>query len=96
MSKISVEEVNKIAKLSKLDIGSQAEKFSELLSDTLNYIQVLEALNTDNVSETYQVTGLCNVYQTNQSVTLDKEESLKNASHRVKDLFGTSAVFDRE
>ena len=96
MSTISIEEVNKIAKLSKLDLGDQVEKFSELLSDTLNYIQVLGELDTENVPETYQVTGLSNVYQKSQNKSLDKEDSLKNASHRVKDLFGTWAVFDRE
>ena len=99
MSKVELkkEDAKHIADLVNLDISGEEEKYAEMLSETLNYIEVLDELDTHEVSETYQVTGLTNVFQKGgeQEVTLTQKESLSNASDPQDNLFGTSAVFDR-
>ncbi|HLD50964.1 hypothetical protein A3K34_02490 [candidate division WWE3 bacterium RIFOXYC1_FULL_40_10] len=96
VDRISKDEVLHIAKLIKVDVSGQEEAFSEILTDTLDYVVTLNELDTHNIDETYQVTGRKNVFQKeNVSATLSAEEALSNASKRVGDLFGAEAVFDR-
>ena len=93
--KISQEEVKKLAKLCKFDLAAEeVDKFSRLLTDTLGYIAVLDELDTDDVAETYQVTGNKNVFmgQNHPITTLSKAEALANAAEQVDDLFATKAV----
>jgi len=95
--KITIEEVKKIAQMSKLNIEGDEEKFSQLLSQTLDYIKILDELDTSKVSETFQVTGLTNVYQDgSQKVTLTREDALKNVKETARNLVVTKGVFDRE
>jgi aspartyl-tRNA(Asn)/glutamyl-tRNA(Gln) amidotransferase subunit C len=95
MNLISQEQVKHIAKLAKLSIDGEEEKFSSLLSDTLGYIDVLDELDTSGVSPTFQVGALKNVYQsdTEAPTTLTQEESLTNGSEVIDDLFTTRGVF---
>lgn len=93
---ISKEEVKKIADLANLDISGEVDRLSSLLSDTLGYIQTLKELDTTNVEETFQVTGLTSVFQDDSEVdSLTKEEALSNASDSYKGLFSTKPVFKR-
>ena len=83
--------------MSKLNIEGDEEKFSQLLSQTLDYIKILDELDTSEVSETFQVTGLTNVYQDgSQKVTLSREDALKNVKETARNLVVTKGVFDRE
>ena len=94
---ISVEEVKKISKLSKMDMSGQEEKFAELFTDTLTKIQDLNEVDTKNVIETFQVTGLTNIFQDNlKERTLSKDESLSNSKNTVNGLFVTKGVFIKE
>ena len=98
MEIISKEQVNHIADLAQLPLKKGDDVlFSKLLSDTLAYINILNELNTDNVTETYQVTGLVNIYQkgAENTVTLDQEDALKNAKETKRGLVVTKGVFDR-
>lgn len=93
---ISKEEVKKLAVLSNLDVSGQADRLSDLLSDTLDYIKTLEELDTSKTDETFQVTGLKNVFQDDsKGDSLTKEEALSNAHSEVNGLFSTKAVFER-
>lgn len=93
---ISEEEVKRIAFLSNLDISGQEQKFSALLSDTLNTLEVLNELDISKTPETYQVTGLTNVFQDEKnSKSLTTKEALSNAKDNDGGLFATKAVFDR-
>lgn len=96
---ITKEQVKKIAELVKLSLTEeQIEKLSAMFSDTLKTIEVLDELDIKNVSETYQVTGLTNVFSDPQKnkTTLTKEEALSNAKEVIRGLIATQAVFDRE
>ena len=93
--KVTPEEVKKIAGLSKMDVSGQEELFAELFTDTLVKIQDLKEVDTTKVEETFQVTGLVNVFQDEelQSDSLTKEECLSNAKENINGLFSTAGVF---
>jgi len=96
--KITAEDVKKIAILSKMDVSGQEEHFAELFTDTLKKIQDLNEIDTKNTSETFQVTGLKNVYQTKDMPDkgLTKKEALLNAKEVSRGLFVTKGVFYKE
>src|SRR3989344_251765 len=94
MTKLTSDDVKKIAKLVKLDVSGQEETFAQMFSATLDYIKMLDELDTANVTETYQVTGLTNVFQSDATgvQTLSPVEALKNAGSAVNNLFETKGV----
>jgi aspartyl-tRNA(Asn)/glutamyl-tRNA(Gln) amidotransferase subunit C len=97
MSKIclSIDEVQKIAKLSQLNLSEdELVKFQGQLSEVLNYVEVLNELDTDKVEPSSQVTGLENIAREDEvknSLTL--KEALSGSSETEKEMFVTKAVF---
>jgi len=62
MSKLSIKDVEHIAKLSRLELTSaEKEKFAKQLSSVIDYVQELNEVDTSGVEITAQVTGLINV-----------------------------------
>ena len=60
--KISLEEVEHIAELARIELTKkEKEKFSDELSDVLGYVEQLQEVDTKNVELVSQVTGLVNV-----------------------------------
>ena len=60
--KLSIKEVEHIAKLARLHLSDEdAILYSQQMSDILDYVEKLQAVDTDGVEETSQVTGLINV-----------------------------------
>jgi aspartyl/glutamyl-tRNA(Asn/Gln) amidotransferase C subunit len=94
---VTIEDVKHIAQLCKLDVTGSEEKLASMFTETLKYIDVLEELDLSKINETYQVTGLTNVFQHGKDnlATLSKEDALKNGYEVIDDLFATKAVFDR-
>lgn len=96
MNSITKKEIEHLAKLSNLPITkTESEKLNKLLSETINYIDVLNELDTNNVKETYQVNNLKNVYQIkNQNrQTLSVESATKNAKKIKDNLIVSMGVF---
>lgn len=61
---ISIEEVKKIAELARLELTPEEEKrHAETISAVLDYMKILNEVDTTNVEPTFQVTGLENVYR---------------------------------
>jgi aspartyl-tRNA(Asn)/glutamyl-tRNA(Gln) amidotransferase subunit C len=59
---LTQEQVRRIAKLARLNLNdSEVLKFSTQLSGILDYVKMLEEVDTEGVEPTYQVTGLTNV-----------------------------------
>ena len=83
-SKISREEVKKIAKLAGLKLAeNEAEKFQKQLSDVLDYVAVLDELDTTKVKPTSQVTGLENIIRADETEpSLSQEEALSNTKDK--------------
>jgi len=64
MAKLTKEEVEHIAKLSKLDLSDEEkELYSEQLSSVLEYVEQLKEVDTNSVKPTSNVTGLSNVFR---------------------------------
>lgn len=59
---LSEEQVKHIAKLARIRLAdAEIKKFSTQLTDILEYVKILEEVDTKNVEPTSQVTGLQNV-----------------------------------
>lgn len=104
MSKISKDEVEKIADLARIEItGKEKTKYSEELSEILGYVDKLNRADTSEVSETSQVTGLENVYredivseatQVDKNKIKNREKLLKNAPDQKDSYIKTRAVLE--
>lgn len=96
--RLSKQQVLHIAQLCDLTLSEEEiEKLSHMLTDAIDYVEILEELDTEKVEETYQVTGLHNVFQepAEKQTTLSQQEALSNAKEVIKDMFATKAVFER-
>ncbi len=59
---ITLPEIKKIAQLSRLNLTPEEEvRFAETISSVLDYMTILNEVDTSNVAPTAQVTGLINV-----------------------------------
>ncbi|MBX4191023.1 Asp-tRNA(Asn)/Glu-tRNA(Gln) amidotransferase subunit GatC [Candidatus Saccharibacteria bacterium] len=82
MSKLSRDDVLKLAALSKLRLSEdEVERLRTELSEILNYVEVLNSVDTEGLEPTYQVTGLKNVTRADEIKDYGYETSdlLKNA-----------------
>lgn len=62
MSKLTREDVLKLARLSRLELtDEEVEQFAEEISAILRHVEQLQGANLDGVEPTYQVTGLKDV-----------------------------------
>ena len=78
MSKLSREDVLKLAMLSRLKLSDdEVEKLRSELSEILNYVEILDKVDTDGLEPTFQVSGLKNVY---------RKDEIKNYGYDTKDL----------
>lgn len=94
----STPDVKHISKLCNLSLSEQDEKRLEpMLAEAIDYIKILEELDTSDIEETYQVTGSSNVFQDEEdsSNTLSQSEALQNASKVVDHKFATKGIFER-
>lgn len=78
MSKLSRDDVLKLAALSKLRLGDdEVEKLQSELTEILNYVEILNEVDTSGLQPTYQVTGLTNV---------TREDEVKDYGYQVEEL----------
>lgn len=62
MAKLSIEQVDHIAKLSKLELTEEEkEKYAEQLSSVLEYVDQLSEVDTEGIEPTSNITGQSNV-----------------------------------
>lgn len=81
MSSISLNDVQKLSALSALALSdAEAEAMRHELARILDYFEMLEEVDTDGVTPTYQVTGLSDVMREDviASEQLSQEALLKN------------------
>jgi aspartyl-tRNA(Asn)/glutamyl-tRNA(Gln) amidotransferase subunit C len=94
---VTLEEVKKLAALVRLDLTQdELAKFATIIPQTLETINILEELDTSQTPITSQVSGLTNVYQSNEesvNETLDQPEVLQNAPDYKNGLIETGGVF---
>lgn len=104
MSKLSKSEVEKISQLARIHLTEKdKEKYSNELSSILGYVEKLQAVNTDKVEETSQVTGLTNVYRedkatdiwkVNKDVKKNREKLLSNAPAKKDDYIKVKQILE--
>ncbi|MDQ3123289.1 MAG: Asp-tRNA(Asn)/Glu-tRNA(Gln) amidotransferase subunit GatC [bacterium] len=83
--KLTRDDVLKLAKLSRLKLkNDEIESFQNDISEILNYVEILQSVDTDGLKPTYQVTGLFNVTRPDEEVTYGPtpDALLKNVPHK--------------
>lgn len=83
---LTTKDVQHVAKLANLNLtDTEIKKFRKQLSEVLNYIYLLQEVDTEGVEETSQVTGLTNVLRDDKpSKSLSQNEALSNTK-KTKD-----------
>jgi len=94
----TIQDIEKLSELVKVSVSeNEKDSLAGMLSQTAEYMDMLNELDTSNIEATYQVTGLKNVYQSeNLNKTLLQSEVLQNSPNHSKDMIETEGVFDRE
>lgn len=78
MSKLSRDDVLKLAALSKLRLSNEEiEQLRGELSEILNYVEMLDKVDVAGLEPTYQVTGLKNV---------TRPDEVKDYGYKIVDL----------
>ena len=95
MSKLSRDAVLKLAQLSRIKLtDEEIERFREELSSILDYVEVLDKVDTKGLEPTYQVTGLRNVMRRDEvkDYQVKPKELMKNAPAVEKNQFKVKRV----
>lgn len=78
MAKLTRDDVLKLAQLARLDLTEdEVEEYSRELSEILQYVEQLGAVDVSGLKPTNQVTGLTNV---------TREDKVKNYGYATADL----------
>lgn len=77
---LSIEEIKKIASLARIELTAEEEKrHAETISAVLDYMKMLNEVDTNGVEPTAQVTGLSNVYREDKAVSSTVKDALMKA-----------------
>ena len=89
MSRISSDQVKKVAELARIDLNNdQVKHHATQLDKILDYINQLERINTDKVQCTTRAIEVVNVTRSdNKKLYENREEILKLAPSRENDFF---------
>jgi aspartyl-tRNA(Asn)/glutamyl-tRNA(Gln) amidotransferase subunit C len=96
MAKITIEEVEHVAELARLEFSEEEKrKLSEQLAEILNYIDQLNELDTEKVEPTSHVIPVKNVVRPDvEGPLLTLDEALANAPSRVDGLFEVPKIVE--
>lgn len=81
MAKLTRDDVLKLARLARLDLSDdEVEEYTEELSEILQYVELLQGVDVDNLLPTNQVTGLTNIMREDKKIDYGykPEDLLKN------------------
>lgn len=95
MSKLSRDDVLKLAKLSRLKLTEdEVEKFRRELSEILAYVETLDRVDVSGLEPTYQVTGLKTVTRKDEPkpYQASPDALLKNAPDKLNNQFRVKRV----
>lgn len=93
---VSKEEIKKIAGLARLALTpAEEERFARTISAVLDYMKILNEVDTNKTEPTAQVTGLHDVVRPDEArSSAIRTELLKNMPQTEADLLRVPAVFD--
>ena len=86
---VSKEEILHIAKLADLKINeNEIDEYAKNLEDILEFMKVLDSVNTENVEETLGTLSNVNVFRKDEVKEFeDKEALLQNAPDKENNMF---------
>ncbi len=95
-SKIDSEEVHHIAKLARLNLSpEEAKEIGSNLEDILRYVELLNQLDTSNVTPTSHAIPLPTKYREDSSQPcLESSKTLRGAPERIGDGFGVPKIVE--
>jgi aspartyl-tRNA(Asn)/glutamyl-tRNA(Gln) amidotransferase subunit C len=97
MSKLDIDQIEHIAKLSRLELSEEEKKlYAGQLSSVLDYVGELSKIDTENVEPTANVTGLSNVWRTDEieKSDINYDDIAKNAPEFKDGNFVVPGVFE--
>jgi len=91
-------DINRVAKLANLTLtAEEEEKFALQLEETARYMEGLNAVDTNDVEPTSQVTGLENVTRDDEiKPSLTQEQALSNAKSTHNGFFKVKGILNNE
>ena len=91
-------DIDKVAKLANLSLDEREKKvFTPKLSETIDYIEKLEEIDTSVIEPTSQVTDLENVTRDDiAQPSLTQENALKNAKSTYNGFIMTEAILEEQ
>lgn len=92
---LSEKEVKHVARLAQLSLSrKEVEKFRKELGKTLEYIKVLEEVDTKGVEPTSQVSGLEDVFRPDKKkASLSQKQTLSGTESSYKGYFKIESIF---
>jgi aspartyl-tRNA(Asn)/glutamyl-tRNA(Gln) amidotransferase subunit C len=98
MTKLSVDEVLYVAKLSNILLqGDEVERLKSQLEETITYISRLNEVDTTKVEPTNQVNHLKNVYRGDTTEpSLEVEKILSSAKNTRNGFFVVDGVLNKD
>ena len=96
MTKITKEEVNKVANLARLELNeNEINNHAEQLEKILDYIRQLEKIDTDDVPSTTRAIEVVNVFRKDEKKNFDcNEELLDLAPSREDEYFKVPKILN--
>lgn len=96
MSRISIEQVKHVAHLARLAVTEEeAKKFTQHLDAIIEYAELLNELDTENVEPTTHVLDIKNVLRDDKARQwLTQEEALKNAPEQKDGQFRVPSIIE--
>ncbi len=84
---ISIDELRHLASLAKLNLSDEElQKLAPQLSNILDFVSMLDEVNTQKIAETNQTNGVKNVLRSDEIVLNEVEEELLNCTpHKIKE-----------
>mgnify|MGYP001201573435 CR=1 FL=1 len=89
MTKISLSDVRKVAKLARLELPEdQLEIYTSQIEEILSYIDQLQVIDTENISPTTRAVEVVNEMREDMvEINCSREDILDQAPHREGDFF---------
>ncbi len=89
MTKISLSDIRKVAKLARLELPEdQIETYTEQLEEILSYVDQLQEIDTENIPPTTRAVEVVNSMREDLvEVNSSREDILNLAPHREGDFF---------
>lgn len=94
---ITPQEIRKIAQLSRINLGPEEEaRYAETISSVLDYMKILNEVDTSAVMPTSQVTGLTTVVRNDEACpSAERAQLLAQFPVREEDELKVPGVFDQ-